>query len=144
MMEIMLSGNFSEEYIAGIKNEIENISSVYRDLFDQCSIYLEKICEVSVETNILKGIGTASKAVGKLIGSIPFVKDGKVDEFFADSGNDIESNAKEIEMSVIATFAEISNPETRVFIDRMEDMIQIYNHTKRICFDNKMIYLIEE
>ncbi|MBQ9984801.1 MAG: hypothetical protein IJP38_00645 [Oscillospiraceae bacterium] len=144
MMEIMLSGNFDEEYIAGIRKEIENLSSAYRDLFDKCSIHLEKISEVSVETNILKGIGTASKAVGKLIGSIPFVKEGKVDEFLADSGNNIESNAKEIEMSVIAAFAEISNPETRVFIDRMEDMIQIYNHTASICFDDKMIYLIAE
>lgn len=57
-------------------------------------------------------------------------------------GKHIKSNAKEIEMSAITAFAEISNPETRVFIDKMEDMIQIYNHTQRICFDDKNIYLI--
>lgn len=142
MMEIMLSGNFKEEYITGIKEEIEKLSSVYRDLFGQCSLYLEKISGVSVAVNVLKGIGTASKAVGKFIGSIPLVKEGQVDEFLQDSGKHIESNAKEIEMSAITAFAEISNPETRVFIDRMEDMIQIYNHTERICFDDKKIYLI--
>lgn len=142
MMEIMLSGNFKEEYITGIKEEIEKLSSVYRDLFGQCSLYLEKISGVSVEANVLKGIGTASKAVGKFIGSIPLVKEGQVDEFLQDSGKHIKSNAKEIEMSAITAFAEISNPETRVFIDRMEDMIQIYNHTERICFDDKKIYLI--
>lgn len=142
MMEIMLSGNFKEEYITGIKEEIEKLSSVYRDLFGQCSLYLEKISGVSVEVNVLKGIGTASKAVGKFIGSIPLVKEGQVDEFLQDSGKHIKSNAKEIEMSAITAFAEISNPETRVFIDRMEDMIQIYNHTERICFDDKKIYLI--
>lgn len=38
MMEIMLSGNFKEEYIRGIKEEIEKLSSEYRDLFGQCSI----------------------------------------------------------------------------------------------------------
>lgn len=143
MMEIMLSGNFKEEYITGIKGEIEKLSSVYRDLFGQCSVYIEKISGVSVESNVLKGIGTASKAVGKLIGSIPLVKEGQVDEFLQDSGKHIKSNAKEIEMSAVTAFAEISNPETRVFIDRMEDMIQIYNHTQRICFDDKKIYMIE-
>ena len=56
----------------------------------------------------------------------------------------LKLNAKEIEMSVITAFAEISNPETRVSIDKMEDMIQIYNHTERICFDDKKIYLIAE
>ena len=84
MMEIMLSGNFKEEYIIGIKEEIEKISSVYRDLFGQCSVYLEKISGVSVETNVLKGIGIASKAVGKFIGSIPLVKEGHIDEALQD------------------------------------------------------------
>ncbi|MEE1218571.1 MAG: hypothetical protein U0L20_01450 [Ruminococcus sp.] len=142
MMEIMLSGNFKEEYIAGIKDEIEKLSSVYRDLFGQCSLYLEKISEVSVESNVLKGIGTASKTFGKFIGNIPIMKEKQIDEFFQDSGKNINSNAKEIEKSAITAFAEISNPETRVFIDRMEDMIRIYNHTDRICFDDKKIYLI--
>lgn len=142
MMEIMLSGNFKEEYIIGIKEEIEKMSSAYREMFMQSSIYLEKISGVSVETNVLKGIGTASKAVGKFIGSIPIVKEGQVDEFLQDSGKHIKSNAKEIETSAIAAFAELSNSETRVFIDKMEDMIQIYNHTEIICFDDKKIYLI--
>lgn len=142
MLEIMLSGNFKEEYISGIKEEIEKLSSDYRDLFEQCSIYLEKLSGISIETNVLKGIGAASKAAGKFIGSIPLVKEGKVDEFLQDSGKHIKSNAKELEMSAISTFAEISNPKTRVFIDKMEDMIQIYNHTEEICFDDKNIYLI--
>lgn len=142
MLEIMLSGNFKEEYINDVKKEIEKLSSVYRVLFAECSVYLEKISGVSVETNVLKGIGTASKAIGKFIGSIPLVKDGQVDEFLQDSGKHIKLTAREIEMGAITTFAEISNPETRVFIDRMEEMIQIYNHTARICFDDKNIYLI--
>lgn len=142
MMEIMLSGNFKEEYIDDVKEEIEKLSSVYRDLFAECSVYLEKISGASVKANVLKGIGTASKAVGKFMGSIPLIKDGQVDEFLQDSGKHIKLTAKEIEMGAITTFAEISNPETRVFIDRMEEMIQIYNHTARICFDDKNIYLI--
>ena len=142
MMEIMLSGNFKEEYITGIKEELEKQSSVYRDLFGHCSDYLEKISGVSVEANVLKGIGTASKAVGRFIGRIPLVKEGQIDEFLQDGGKHIKSNAKEIEMSAITAFAEIGNPEIRVFIDKMEDMIQIYNYTERICFDNKNIYLI--
>lgn len=144
MMEIMLSGNFKEEYIIGVKEELEKLSSGYRELFVQCSVYLEKISGVSVEVNVLKGIGTASKAVGKLIGNIPLIKEGQVDEFLQDSGMHIKSNARDIKMSVITTFAEVSNPEIRVFIDRMEDMIQIYNHTEKICFDEKKIYLITE
>lgn len=142
MLEIMLSGNFKEEYISGVKDEIERLSYTYRDLFGQCSIYLEKMNNVSVETNVLKGIGVASKAVGKFIGNIPLVKEGQVDEFLQDSGKQMKSSAKEMEKSILAAFAELSNPETRVLVERMEDMIQIYNHTDKIYFDDKKIYLI--
>ena len=144
MMEIMLSGNFKEEYIIGVKEEIEKLSSGYRDLFAQGSIYLENISRVSIEANMRRGIGTASKAVGKFLGGIPLIKEGTVDEFLQDSGVHIKEKAKAIEMSASIAFSEISNPETRVFIDKMEDMIQIYNHTDKICFDDKNIYLIVE
>lgn len=47
-----------------------------------------------------------------------------------------------MEKVAVHRFASISNPDTYVFMDKMEDMIQIYNHTEQICFDDKKIYLI--
>ena len=142
MMEIMLSGNFKEEYITGIKEEIEKLSGTYRELFGECSVYLEKIGCASVETNILKGLGSASKAAGKFISGIPFIKEGLVDEFLQDSGAHMSENAHDIENSSLRAFAEISSPKTHVFVARMEDLIQIYNHTEQIFFDDKQIYLV--
>ena len=144
MLEIMLSGNFKEDYITGIKAEIEAVSATYRDIFGKCSVYLEKLSDTSVEKNVLKGLGTASKAVGKFIGSIPGVKEGPVDEFLIDSGLHMENDACGMEKSSVRAFAEISSPMTHTFIDCMEDMIQIYNHTEQICFDDKQIYLIAD
>ena len=142
LIEIMLSGNFKEEYISDIKAEIKKFSLEYRDLFTECSMYLEKMTSVSVEANVMKGIGVASKAVGKFIGSIPVVKEGQVDEFLQDSGAHLKENVLDMQKNVIEAFAELHNPGTGVFMDKMDDMIQIYNHTDRICFDDKKIYLL--
>jgi hypothetical protein len=142
MMEIMLGGNFKEEYIVGIKEEVEKMSDTYRVLFGECSMYLEKMSSISVEANVLKGLGSASKAVGKFIGNIPVVKEGPIDEFLQDSGAHMSKNARGIENAPVHAFAEISSPKTGVFVARMEDMIQIYNHTEQICFDDKRIYLV--
>ena len=49
-----------------------------------------------------------------------------------------------MERNVVKAFAEISNPGTVVFTEKMRDMILIYNHTAEICFDDKQIYLIAE
>ena len=142
LLEIMLSGNFKEEYITGIKEEIESLSMTYRDLYGKCSEYLERLGNSALEANLLKGIGNASNAVGKLIGSIPKIKDGQVDEFLQDSGERLKNNAVGMERNVVKAFAEISNPGTGVFTEKMQDMILIYNHTAEICFDDKQIYLV--
>ena len=144
LLEIMLGGNFKEEYITGIKKEIEAFSMTYRDLYGKCSEYLERLGNSALEANLLKGIGNASNAVGKLIGSIPKIKDGQIDEFLQDSGERLKNNAVGMERNVVKAFAEISNPGTSVFTEKMWDLILIYNHTAVICFDDKQIYLIAE
>lgn len=141
-MEIMLSGNFKEENITCIKTEIETLSMAYRESYGQCSLYLEKLISSSLETNVIKGLGTASKTVGKIISSIPIIKEGTVDEFLQDNGVQLEKNAVDIEKKIVTSFAEISNPGSGVFIEEMGKMIQIYGHTTEICFDEKNIYLI--
>jgi len=142
LIEIMLSGNFKEAYISEIKTEIKKFSLEYRDLFTECSMYLEKMASVSVEANVMKGIGIASKAVGKFIGSIPIVKEKQVDEFLQDGGAHLKENAQDMQKNILESLATLHNPGTGVFMDKMEDMIQIYNHTDKICFDDKKIYLI--
>lgn len=142
LMEIMLSGNFKEEYIAKVKDEIMALSDTYREEFEKGSLFLEKIGNYGVEANVVKGIGAAGKAVGKLIGSIPLVKEGPVDEFLQDKGAHLQKNAIGMERKAAKAFAAVGNPGTRVFVEKMEDMIQIYNHTSQICFDSEKIYLL--
>ena len=142
MLEIMLGGNYKKEYISNIKDEIAKLTDAYRSLFEKSSHYLEKLGGLALEANVLKGVGTVGKAVGKFIGSIPLIKEGPVDEFLQDSGAHLKKNAIGMEKEAVHRFAAISNPSTRVFIDKMEDMIQMYNHTEKICFDDKRIYLI--
>lgn len=128
--------------LTGIKDEIIKLSDNYRELFEKGSIYLEKLGSSALEVNVLKGIGTAGKAVGKFIGNIPLVKEGPVDEFLQDSGAHLKKNAIGIEKKAVHQFASLSNAGTRVFIEQMEDMIQIYNHTEKICFDSERLYLV--
>lgn len=142
LMDIMLSGNYKEEYVMGIKEEIESRSIYYREQFEKASLYLEKLDNAGVKTNVAKGIGIASKKVGKMIENIPLVKEGPVDQFLQDAGNSLYCNAKEIEMKAVKSFASLNNPGTNIFVEKMDDIVFIYNHTSQICCDKEKVYLI--
>ena len=115
-----------------------------RDIFEKCSVYLEQLSDSSIEINLLKGLGTASKAVGKVIEHIPVVKQGPIDELLQSSGSQINENAVQLERAVVKAFAEISNPGVGIFVEKMNDMAQIYEKTNEIYFDDKRIYLVAE
>lgn len=142
LIEIMLSGNFKEENILSIKEEIQKLSFAYRDIYGECSVYLEGMEKSSVESNLLKGVSATSKVVGKFISSIPKIKGGQIDERLQEAGEHVSDKAKAIETDSIAAFAEMSNPGTSLFTEKMDDLIFVYNQTTDICFDSNNIYLI--
>ena len=57
-------------------------------------------------------------------------------------GANLQQNAIGMEKKVVKAFAAIGNPGTGMFVNKMEDMIRIYNRTSEIYFDNENIYLL--
>ena len=141
LSEVLFSGNFKKNYIEEIINELNDYSTEYRNIFTQCSIHLEQLSGRSIEKNIIKGVGAASSFAGNIIASIPLIKEGKVDEFLQDGGKQLKRNADNMEFNLIHGFSAMSNPGISVFIDKLNDLIRIYNDTKEIYFDEKYIYL---
>ena len=142
LLEVMLSENFKEAYINDLRNEISSLSSKYRNYFDKASLYLEKISKAEIGTHLVKGLGIAEKAVGDMIANIPLVKEGPVDEFLQKQGNDVKNSGVKMEKKAVMDFAALSNPYTGVFVDKMNELNLIYNHTSQICFDKENVYLL--
>ncbi len=144
MSEVILSGNFQEENIDRIVTEIDRYSNEYRNLFSECSEYLEKKSRSAIDTALLNGSGAAINSVGKLMGSIPKVKEGQVNGYLTNIGTQIKTTAVESHRGIVEAFSSVSNPNTGVFISKLKTMNQIFNHTKEICCDNQNLYLISD
>lgn len=142
LMEIMLSGNYKEEYIMNVESEVEHLSREYRDLFEKVSLHLEKLGENNLAANLVKGAGAAAKATGRIIGNIPLVKEGPVDEFLQDRGENLENSANETKRQAVGDFAVMRSPGTEVLLAKMRSLRCIYNHTSQICCDENAIYLL--
>ena len=139
-LEIILSQNFGEEYVAYIKNNIEKMSKEYRDLFGDSSMALEDMGKSSIDTNIKKGIGTAGKKVGDFTDNISLVKKSSMRK------NIVKSKNKKIDNrdQNLKTFSVLSNPGTGPITRLMDDIIKIYNNTEDIIIDKNNIYLVSD
>lgn len=142
MLDILLSGNKNKEYILKTKEELESLSWDYRKIFDKCSQYLEDLGHIDLEANLVKGIGITSNTIGKAIGGIPFIKEGKVDEFLQDSGTNLKDKASDLKLENVKQFAILNNPDINVFTNKMDDLISIYNNSNQIYFDRENIYIV--
>ena len=105
---------------------------------------MEKAIRSAIGVNVKKSMGKAGKALGKLIEGIPIVSNGPVDEFLQSSGEQLKENAAKTEKAVVKAFAAVGDPGTGLVLHQMDDMIQIYDHTAQVCFDDKNIYLIAD
>lgn len=141
-LEIILSGNFKEENIDQVRAEIENLSFGYRDIFMRCSKHLEKMTQSSVDNGFLKGVGIASRTVGGLIHSIPIVREGPVDDLLWHGGTFIKGMAEDAENNIISSFGKLGDPGTGVYLRKMREMTDIFNHTSEVLFDRDQIYLV--
>lgn len=66
MLEVMLSGNYKEDYIQGICQELEAQGEKYRDLFTKSSVFLEKSLERLLRRVYLKGSAVPASPLEKL------------------------------------------------------------------------------
>ncbi|MGN1042561.1 MAG: hypothetical protein ACI4SK_03650 [Christensenellales bacterium] len=141
LLEVLLSGNFDEIYIGEIKNEIESLSTLYREIFCEASKYLENESVSGLKFQFLNKSGSATEAVGKFFGSIPKIKNSNVDEYLQEESEKLKYNAADSIQALLTNFAEVSSPSTELFTERLQEMILIYNHTNEIFFDDKNLYL---
>lgn len=141
-MEIMLSEKYTEALILKAKKTLETEALNYRKIYSRCSAMLEQVADKSIEQNLMQGIGFVGKKAGELIGEIPLIKEGPVDEFLQESGAKLDKSASRMVSSVIMAFSEMADPRIGVFTEKMDDMIQIYNHTEAVCFDKEKIYFV--
>ena len=114
----------------------------YRQMFSTSSDFIEKTAGKTVESNVLKGLGAASKTLGAMLGSIPLIKDGPVDEWLSEGGEKLNQQGLGLEQGLVQKLKEASNPMTGMFLEKIDSLNTIFNKTSEIYFDKDKIYLL--
>lgn len=137
-MEILLLGNYKNDYLLNKKNELEELDNEYSEVFDNALKYVKKNANKSLEGNVLSGLGSAGKAIGNLAEK---VKIKNVNDWFNEKGDNLKQSGQIIKNDFVTKFDNMKESKSRSFINQIEKVNCIYNKTKEIYFDKENIYL---
>ncbi len=140
-LEVMLLGNFCQEYLDQVAAKVNQYDEHYQIQFSKCHDMMKQFSAASVQTKVVEGIGNASKALGKLIASAPVLAKGPVDDWLQSSGEKLLQGNDEKVARTMTMFAVEEKVGSEVFIDSIRNVGIISNKTTDILFDNDALYL---
>ena len=137
-MEILLLGNYKNDYLLSKKEELDELDNEYSEVFSNALEYVKKNANKSLEGNVLSGLGSAGKAIGNLAEK---VKIKNVDNWLNEKGDNLKQSGQNIKDDFATKFDDMKESNSRPFINQIEKVDCIYNKTKEIYFDKENIYL---
>ena len=140
-LEVMLLGNFRQEYLHQVASKVQEYNEHYQTNFSKCHDMMKKFSAESVETKVIEGIGNACKVLGKSIGSVPFLAQGPVDEWLQDGGEKLLKGNDEKIAKIVAMFSAEEKIGSEMFIDNIKNVGVIGNQTKGIVIEGDALYL---
>lgn len=141
MMEIVINENFQKEYILQVKDFVDQQAAEYIKAYENAKYYLDKLSGKMLEANVVKGLGTTGQAISNVMGKIPLVNKGTVDTWIGESGMRIKQSGEKMEQKALRHFEVLKNPGTTMFVERLDEINWIYNHSKVICCDKEKVWL---
>ena len=65
-----------------------------------------------------------------------------IDDLLWHGGTFIKGMAEDAENNIISSFGKLGDPGTGVYLRKMREMTDIFNHTSEVLFDRDQIYLV--
>lgn len=139
LMEVLLLGNYKNDYLISKIDELDFLDSEYSNLFSKALNYVKENAHKSLEGNVLFGLGSAGKVLGNLVSK---TKVKNIDTWLNEKGDNLKQTSDNLKESYLTKFDDIRNTNSKVFIEQIDRINSIYNKTKEIYFDNENIYLL--
>lgn len=140
-LEVMLLGNFRQAYLDQAAAKVQEYGQRCQIQFSECRDMIKKYSSESVETKVMAGIGSAGKALGKFIGSVPILAQGPVDEWLQDGGERLLKGNDEKAARAAALFSGKESAGSEMFVDSIRNVSRISNQTTDVLFDGEALYL---
>lgn len=142
-MEVMLSKNFQTENLEKVSNDIRENAEKFIELYTQCYDKVEALKKEAITAQAANRAAKATKFVGNIIGKIPVVKNGPVDEFLIGLGDTIDEAEKKQLEKTLTFFMQYKDSGLLPVAEHIDTINRLSNKPVVMLY-NKDILLFEE
>lgn len=142
-LDIMLQGNFDSASIESITDKMFTMAKRYEALYADCHAQMAKYQQSSIEAQIVGGIGVATKGLGKVIASIPIIREGPIDEALISVGDSIGKFNRDVAQRKLQTFEIFEDNRMNQFIENLQSVNLLHNTENAMITDGTNLYLLQ-
>lgn len=141
-LDVMLHGNFGEDYLQSLAEKIEDESISYRQLYTQAYDLIEADADSSVRAMALGGLSGAMEFLSKTIEKTPIGDRTQIDEALGEASKGLGTFSEGMKTDMMNQLVEASRSDVRPFIDNIENVSRLYNEPVMLMADEAAVYVL--
>lgn len=142
-IHILVTEAFDEDYLSNIENDVNQLSSEYRDVFSEASFKLEKYAKGSLDLKAIEATGDVIKALGKLADKAPLLNKTKTGEKLKTTGNRLELHSENSISDKIRHLSKYQKAPSYQFAESIREINDIHHKQLELYTDDEYIYFSE-
>lgn len=142
-LDIMLQGNFETATLESVTEKMLAMTKRYEALYADCRAQIAKYQRSSIEAQIIRGIGAATKGLGKAIASVPVIREGPVDEALISAGDSIGRFNRDAVRQRLQSFDVFEDNRMNPFIENLQSINLLHNTENAMITDGTNLYMLQ-
>ena len=140
-LEVVLNGNYSQEYLNHVTDKINDYALQYREDYTICYNQMEALSRSALESKVVGGIGTVSKKIGEKIASTRIISKGPLDEALLSVAEKSKRIGLQMTDRTLLEFADNKETGIQFFVGMIDEINRMSHRPVEMLFDRETVYL---
>lgn len=140
-LDLMLTGDYREETINKLLNDLSECDSRYRDFYNSCFHELQESAYSAIDNQAVRGVANAAGFLGGVIGSIPVIRQGPVDEALDGASKFLKNATKDSVEKMLNEFRKNECTDSALFAENARMIDGYFNKPVALITDGEQIII---
>ncbi|MBQ0035376.1 MAG: hypothetical protein KBT35_00485 [Firmicutes bacterium] len=139
----LVTESYDENYLLNVQNDIERLSSEYRDVFSEVSYKLENYAKKSLDLKAIDLAGDAAKALGNVAKRTPLINKTNTGEKLISGGKSLKNHSKDSIEEKIKNLSKYQKAPVYQFTENLQQLRDMHHEQLELYSDDDYVYFAE-